>query len=155
MKLSLVLTACCLAALPLHAGEPAAQLRSPRVMLQEALFAEEAERDLEKASAGYAEMLEQFATQRTLAATALSRLAEIRAKQKKTPEAIALHQRLLAEFPKEEALVKLSRDRLAELGAAVPIVAAGGAEPISAKEAEELARIQKAVKNSPDLLGAG
>src|SRR4051794_38169741 len=99
MKLCFLLTALCLAARPLIAAEPAktAEPRSPRVMLQEALFAEEAERDLEKASAGYSELLVQFETQRTLAATALFRLAEIRAKQKKTAEAVALHQRLLAE----------------------------------------------------------
>jgi ankyrin repeat protein len=156
MKTPSILTLLCLAAQPLLAAEPAktAEPRSSRVLLQEALFAEEAERDLEKASAGYTEILEQFAMPRTLAATALYHLAEIRAKQNKKADAIALHQRLLAEFPKEEALAKLSRDRLAELGATAPAVAAGGAEAISAKETEELARLRRMVRDSPDLLEA-
>lgn len=156
MKIPSFLTALFLAAQPLLAAEPAktAEPRSPRILLQEALFAEEAERDLEKASAGYAEMLAQFETQRTLAATALYHLAEIRAKQKKTAEAIALHQRLIAEFAKEEALAKLSRARLTELGAAAPAPAVAGAGTISAEEAKELARVQKIVQDSPDLLNA-
>lgn len=156
MKLPSLLLALGLAVHPITAAEPPkpAEPRSPRLLLQEALFAEEAERDLDKASAGYTEMLAQFETQRALAATALYHLAEIRAKQKKAAEAIALHQRLVAEFPKEEALAKLSRERLAALGAAAPEAGATGAGAVLSEEAKELARVQKIVKDSPDLLNA-
>src|SRR5205807_6138091 len=62
--------------------------------------------------------------------------------------------RLLADFSGEEALAKLSRERLTALGGAPP--APGAASPsLSDEEANELVRLQDLVKNSPDLLNPG
>jgi ankyrin repeat protein len=100
------------------ADAPTAPEAKPlRQLLQQGLFEEEANRDLDKAAAAYAELVTQYDAQRAFAATALFRLAEIRAKQGNKAEAIALHQRLLAEFPTHDSLAKLSRERLAALGA--------------------------------------
>jgi ankyrin repeat protein len=149
MKRAVLLGALLIGA-PVMAAEPAQASKPPS-----ALFAEEAERDLAKAAELYAELLALIDAQRKLEATALFRLAEIRARQGKPAEAVALHQRLLAEYPKDEALVKLSRERLAALGSpAAAAVQAATAEPMSAKEAEELKRMQAVVLDSPDLLEA-
>ena len=108
-------------ALPLllRAADPTAALppKDLRQLLQQGLFEEEATRDYEKASAAYGALVAEYDRQRALAATALFRLAEIRAKQGNKAEAVALHQRLLAEFPGHDPLAKLSRERLAGLGA--------------------------------------
>ncbi len=86
--------------------------KDARQLLQEGLFEEEANRDLKKASEDYAAVVAQFDAQRSLIATALFRLAEIRAKEGNKTEATALFQRLLTDFSGEEALAKLSRERL-------------------------------------------
>ena len=122
----------------------------PRQLLQEGLFEEEANRDLDKASAAYESLIASFDKERQYAATALFRLAEIRAKQNRREEALALYQRVAAEFSTNDPLARLSRDRIAALGG-VP-VAAGGDTAMSNAEQQELARLQDLVKNSPDLL---
>ncbi|MGV3531703.1 MAG: ankyrin repeat domain-containing protein [Chthoniobacteraceae bacterium] len=125
-----------------------------RHLLQQGLFEEEANRNNGKAAAAYAELVSQYEAQRSYAATALFRLAEIRRKEGKKEEAIALHQRLLTEFPMQEALAKASKERLAELGGEVP----AGAAPLDAPtdaEAKELVRLREIVRNSPDLLNSG
>ena len=137
------------------ADPPAATAKAedPRQLLQQGLFEEEANRDFEKAADAYARLLKEYDRQRALAATALFRLAEIRAKQGNKTEAIALHQRLLAEFPNHDPLAKLSRERLATLGGAAP-PAADVAEAPTESEAGELTRVREMVKNSPDLVNA-
>ena len=137
------------------ADPPAAVTKAedPRQLLQQGLFEEEANRDFEKAADAYARLLKEYDRQRALAATALFRLAEIRAKQGNKTEAIALHQRLLAEFPNHDPLAKLSRERLATLGGAAPPTA-DVAEAPTESEATELARVREMVKNSPDLVNA-
>ena len=114
-----------------------------RQLLQQGLFEEEANRDNGKAAAAYAELVSQYEAQRSYAATALFRLAEIRGKEGNKAEAIALHQRLLIEFPTQESLVKASKERLAELGGEVPAPAAPLATPTEA-EAKELVKLQHA-----------
>ncbi len=127
--------------------------RDPRQLLQQGLFEEEANRDLAKAATAYAELVAHFEAQRSLAATALYRLAEIRAKEGNKAEAIALHQRFLAEFPMQEALAKLSKERLAALGGTVPDSSAQFDAPTEA-EASELRKLREIARNSPDLLNA-
>lgn len=124
-----------------------------RQLLQQGLFEEEANRDTGKAAAAYSALVAEYETQRSFAATALFRLAEIRAKQGNKAEAIALHQRLLTEFPGNEELAKLSKERLATLGGALPAVAARSEAPTEA-EAMELIRLREIVQNSPDLVNA-
>ena len=110
--------------IPADNPRPAPDLRK---LLQEGLFEEEANRNLDAASTAYEALIQAFDKDRQFAATALFRLAEVRTKQNRKDEAIALYQRLVAEFATVEPLAKLSRDRL---------VAFGGKEPASASGSE-------------------
>lgn len=87
--------------------------KDARKLLQEGLFEEEANRDLDKASAAYEGVIKQYNDQRNIAATAIFRMAEIRTKQGKKEEATKLFQQLLKEFPDQEPLMKVARERLA------------------------------------------
>ncbi len=139
--------------LGLHAASDAPP--EAKKLLQEGLFEEEANRDFEKAAAAYAGVVAQYDADRSLAATAIFRLAEVRARQGQKEVATRLYNRLLAEFPNSEALVKLSRDRLAALGAPAAKTApsaGGGEDEITNEEAQELVRVRDLVKNSPDLI---
>src|SRR5688500_1619019 len=69
-----------------------------RQLLQEGLFEEEANRNLDKASAAYESLLKSFDMDRQFAATAVFRLGEVRAKQGRKEDAVALFQRVLREF---------------------------------------------------------
>ena len=64
-----------------------------RQLLQEGLFEEEANRNLDKASVAYESLLQSFDQNRQFAATALFRLAEIRVKQNRKEDALALFKR--------------------------------------------------------------
>ncbi|HEX8297249.1 MAG TPA: ankyrin repeat domain-containing protein [Chthoniobacteraceae bacterium] len=100
----------------------AAEVTSPaegkdaRKLLQEGLFEEEASRDLTKAAAAYQAAITRYGEERVFAATALFRLAEIRAKEGKTAEAVALLQRIVTEFADQPALLEDTRKRLSALG---------------------------------------
>jgi ankyrin repeat protein len=131
-----------------------ASAAEPRQLLQEGLFEEEANRDLDKASAAYESLIASFDKERQYAATALFRLAEIRAKQNRKEDALALFQRVLTEFSTNDPLARLSRERIATLGGNAPAIP-GGTPAISDKESQEVARLQDLIKNSPDLLNTG
>ncbi|MGI8604480.1 MAG: tetratricopeptide repeat protein [Verrucomicrobiales bacterium] len=98
------------------AGEKHADLRQ---LLQQALFEEEATRNLDKAAEAYDALLNAYQGQQQLAATALFRLAEVRRKQGRNIDAIALYQKLVAEFPNAEPQAKMSRENLSALGARI------------------------------------
>jgi ankyrin repeat protein len=120
-------------------------------LLRDALYEEEARRDFTKAAASYESLLAKWAEQRPLAAAATFRLAEVRRKQDRKDDAIALYQRLVREFSDIEPHAKLSRENLVALGAAEPssnIAAAG----MSDEEIKALSRLQKLAQESPDLL---
>jgi ankyrin repeat protein len=131
-----------------------ASAAAPRQLLQEGLFEEEANRDLDKASAAYESLIASFDKERQYAATALFRLAEIRAKQNRKEDAIALFQRVITEFSTIDPLARLSRERIATLGGNAPAIP-DGIPAISDKESQEIARLQDLIKNSPDLLNTG
>jgi ankyrin repeat protein len=133
---------------------PFAIAAEPRQLLQEGLFEEEANRDLDKASAAYESLIAAFDKERQYAATALFRLAEIRAKQNRKEEAVALFQRVITDFSTNEPLARLSRERIAALGGNVPALPGGG-PATSDQESQEIARLQDLIKNSPDLLNPG
>ncbi len=131
------------------AQEPASE--NLEALLREALFQEEAARDLDQAAASYEALLEQYEKQRRFAATALFRLAEVHRKRSQPDEAIALYRRLLREFPEHDPLARLSRENLLALGArAIDTPAV----PVLDPEAQEIARLKKLLEQSPDRLTA-
>lgn len=85
------------------------------VLLQQGLFEEEANRDLNAAIANYQSLATAFDKDRQLAATAIFRLGECYRKLGKTNEATAQYQRILKEFADQPTLVTLSRQNLAGL----------------------------------------
>jgi ankyrin repeat protein len=136
------------------AAEPAppAAETTLQSLLRDALFEEEANRDLTKAAAGYEALLSQWDHQRALAASALYRLAEVRRKQDRKDDAIKLYQRLLREFPDADPHARLSRENLTALGvkAPAPAAVAMSAVPADPEEEKELRRLMMLAENSPD-----
>src|SRR5215203_4670821 len=92
-----------------------------RRLLQEGLFEEEANRNLDAASTAYEGVIQAFDKDRQFAATALFRLGEVRAKQNRKNEATALFQRVATEFADIDPLAGRSRERVAALGGMAPI----------------------------------
>ena len=128
---------------PLRAEEPAL-----RDLLRDALYTEEVTRDPEKAAKQYEDLLARHAAQKTFAASALFRLAEVRRKQDRKDDATQLYQRLLAEFPNAETETKLARENLAALGAKAEVPAA---LPID-EESRFYRSLEKMAQDSPDHL---
>ena len=86
-------------------------------LLQQGLFEEQANRNLDAAIAAYSSLATQFDKDRQLAATAVFRLGECYRAQGKTNEAAAHYQRILRDFPDQTTLATLSRQNLAGMGA--------------------------------------
>jgi len=133
---------------PLAGQEEAAT----RELLRDGLYAEEVTRDAEKAAEHYQKVLDLHDQQQPFAATALFRLAEVRRKQDRKEEAIKLYQRLIREFPAAEPELKLARENLTAMGAAMPENQGDPAKPESA-EAGRLEFLKNLAKSSPDRLG--
>jgi ankyrin repeat protein len=94
----------------------AAAPETPAELLQKGLVEEEAHRDIEAAIKAYEGVVAQVDAQRRIAATAIFRLGESYRKLGRTNEAALQYQRILREFPSEEALSKLSRENLTGMG---------------------------------------
>jgi ankyrin repeat protein len=121
-----------------------------RELLRDALYTEEVTRDPEQAAKQYEELLARHDAQKTFAAAALFRLAEVRRKQDRKDDAIRLYQRLIAEYPGAETEVKLAKENLAALGGKLP---EAGTAPVPGNyEDEELARLEAMAVSSPDVL---
>jgi hypothetical protein len=84
-------------------------------LLQQGLFEEEANRNLDAAIANYQTLASAFDKDRQLAATAIFRLGECYRKLGKTNEAVVQYQRIVKEFSDQQTLVTLSRQNLAGL----------------------------------------
>ena len=100
--------------------------------LQQGLFEEEANQDLNAAIADYQSLAKQFDQDRTVAATAIYRLGECYRKLGQTNEAAGQYQRLLRDFPDQPKLTGLSRQSLAGMNvapAAGPAAEGAGAKP--------------------------
>jgi ankyrin repeat protein len=125
-----------------EAANPTAKL------LREALFAEQADRDLATAEKGYREIIKKFESDRAYAATAILRLAEILHQRGDIAEAEKWFARVLQEFPDQEAIVKVAAARLGDK--ATDLL---GARPVHTNpQTEEIERIAKLLEQSPDLL---
>lgn len=118
-----------------------------RILLQDALFAEEARQDHATAIQKYSKLLEQFKKERQVAVVALYRLAEIHRKQGNKRQAADYYRQLLDEFPGMEPHNRMSRANLVVLGEKLP---ESGAMPLDV-ESRELARLKKIETTSPDL----
>jgi tetratricopeptide (TPR) repeat protein len=82
---------------------------------QQALFEEEANRNLPAAIEGYEAVIRRLDEQRQLAATAVFRMGESYRKLGKTNDAVRAYERILSEFQDQETLVKLSEQNLSVL----------------------------------------
>jgi ankyrin repeat protein len=125
-----------------EAGNP-----SEKVRLQQALFAEEAERDLPKAAREYELLVEEYTVARRIGLSALYRLAEVRRKQKRNDDAAKLYLRIVSEFP-DDPEARLSRENLTAMGVGLP--AAPNRIPDDPDETKELRRLMMLAKNSPE-----
>lgn len=120
-----------------------------RKLLQEGLFAEEAEGKLEQAAGHYARILKRFEQERRIAVAALYRLAEVRAKQKRKEESVVLYRRIVLEFPKSDQAA-LSQEKLLALGLELP--RPDRPKEVSPEETRELRRLMMVAENRPAML---
>jgi len=125
LGVKLPLAALLLCVLALIPSASHAQTNDLTKLLQQGLFEEQANRNLDAAIADYQSLAAQFDKDRQLAATAIFRLGECYRMQGKTNEAALEYQRIANEFSDQTPLVTLSRQNLAGLGpvpaAAVPV----------------------------------
>lgn len=142
-----------------HAAPAPADTDSMSALLQQGLFEEEANNNLEAAMQAYRTVVNQFDHDRRLAATAIYRLGECHRKQGKTNEAAAHYNRIVREFPDIGPVATLSTQNLAALGTTItsptvePNTQPGPAMVTSAEEGE-IMRIRVLIQNSPDLINA-
>ncbi|MGA3265225.1 MAG: ankyrin repeat domain-containing protein [Verrucomicrobiota bacterium] len=101
-----------------------AQPTNLTVLLQQGLFEEQANRNLDAAIADYQTLAAQFDKDRQLAATAVFRLGECYRMQGKTNEAALEYQRILRDFSDQTSLATLSRQDLAGMGVGLSPIAA-------------------------------
>ena len=118
-----------------------------KVRLQQALFAEEAERNLPKAAKEYELLVEEYTEARRIGLSALYRLAEVRRKQKRNDDASKLYLRIVSEFP-DEPEARLSRENLTALGVGLPD--APSRIPDDPDETKELRRLMMLARNSSE-----
>lgn len=100
----------------LAAAVAPAQTNNLTALLQQGLFEEQANRNLDAAIADYQALARQFDKDRQLAATAVFRLGECYRMQGKTNEAALEYQRILRDFPDQATLATLSRQNLTGMG---------------------------------------
>jgi ankyrin repeat protein len=156
-----------------------AQTNDLTLLLQQGLFEEQANRNLDAAIVNYRMLAAQFEKDRQLAATAVFRLGECYRAEGKTNEAAAQYQRILSDFSDQPTLVTLSRQDLAGKGMAElqPRFGAPSKSPeqqvleIEARRSgagtnlmlpgeapdaqdQEIQRIKLLIQNSPDLINA-
>ena len=93
-------------------------------LLQQGLFEEQANRNLDAAITDDATLAAQFDKDRQLAATAVFRLGECYRAQGRTNEAAGQYQKILSDFSDQATLATLSRQDLAGMGMAKTEVAA-------------------------------
>ena len=138
-----------LASLSVIAGSQAKDAKS---ILQQGLFAEEAEQNFDKAASSYEAVLKEYDAQRRYAVAALYRLAEVRRKQKREKEAALYYQRVLDEFPKATPQARLSREHLSAMGVSPLAKPSEPKIPNDPDEDRELRRLMMLAENSPSRL---
>jgi ankyrin repeat protein len=151
-----MITRLCVYIILLAVSAAPAQTNSLTTLLQQGLFEEQANRNLDAAIADYQSLATQFDKDRQIAATAVFRLGECYRIQGKTNQAALQYQRILRDFSDQKALATLSRQNLAGLGATAPETAASGSAVAASAPTDdeeiEIRRIQEMIQNSPDLI---
>jgi ankyrin repeat protein len=109
-------TKLCVLIFLLAAALAPAQTNSLTALLQQGLFEEQANRNLDAAIADYSSLAKQFDKDRQLAATAVFRIGECYRMQGKTNEAAAQYERVLRDFSDQTTLATLSQQDLTGLG---------------------------------------
>jgi tetratricopeptide (TPR) repeat protein len=89
-------------------------------LLRKGILAEDSEQKPAAAIQQYQAVMNQFAEERQMAATALFRMAECYRKQGQKPQAIAAYQRVLREFADQPKLAQQSRNTLTTIYAVIP-----------------------------------
>lgn len=118
-----------------------------KTLLQQGLFAEEAEQKLDKAAANYEQIIESYDSRREYAIAALYRLAEVRRKQKRNDDAAILYKRIVTDFPDADPQARLSRENLKAMGISVSETVSE--IPNDPDEDKELRRLMILAENSP------
>ncbi|HXJ56652.1 MAG TPA: ankyrin repeat domain-containing protein [Verrucomicrobiae bacterium] len=136
--------------------------------LQQALYEEEANQNLDAAIAAYQSILKAHQEERKLAATAQFRLGQCYRKLGRTNDAVQQYRQLLRDFSEQTNLVRLSEQSLAALGnvngpggtfaerlntivqRGSPIVQSASPDP----ETVEINRLESLIRESPDLINA-
>jgi ankyrin repeat protein len=113
-------TKLCLGIILLTATLLSAQTNNLTALLQQGLFEEQANRNLDAAIADYQSLASQFDQDRQLAATGVFRLGECYRAQGRTNEAAAEYQRIIRNFSDQQTLATLSRQNLAGMGLVSP-----------------------------------
>jgi len=109
----------CILIFLLAAAFAPAQTNNLTSLLQQGLFEEQANRNLDAAISNYQSLATQFDKDRQIAATAVFRIGECYRMQGKTNEAVAQYQRILRDFSDQTTLATLSQQNLTGLGATV------------------------------------
>ncbi len=123
---------------------------------RDALYAEEVKGDATAALESHTKLLEQLEARRDLHATALFRQAECFRKLGKKDEAIAGFQKALRLYPDVERFQKQACESLTALG--VKVERAASVDALSEEDryrAEEMAKVEQILKESPDRLNTG
>ena len=99
-------------------------------LLRKGILAEDSEQKPAAAIQQYQAVMNQFAEERQMAATALFRMAECYRKQGQKPQAIAAYQRVLKEFSRPDQTRAAGRTTLTTIYAVAP---ADSAQPLNQK----------------------
>lgn len=99
-------------------------------LLQQGMFEEQANRNLDAAIADYEALSTQFDKDRQLAATAIFRLGECYREEGQTNQAAIEYRRILKEFPDQKTLAMLSQQDLAGMGAASSVAGETTGSPV-------------------------
>lgn len=135
----------CIGILLLAAVFAHAQTNSLTGLLQQGLFEEQANRNLDAAIADYQTLAAQFDKDRQLAATAVFRLGECYRAQGRTNEAASQYQRIVREFSDQQMLVTLSRQDLAGMGIAASQETAADATASNALRQQKMDAVQQEI----------
>src|ERR1035437_2211022 len=148
-------TKLCVLIFLLAAALAPAQTNNLTALLQQGLFEEQANRNLDAAIEDYAALAKQFDKDRQLAATAVFRLGECYRAQGKTNEAAAQYQRILREFPDQTTLVTLSQQDLTGMGMAAEAPAANARQQQKELLAKQIALAEQDLADTQKLVQVG